>query len=598
MTISVRTVALHATFLMAAVFPAAAQSTSEAVVSACHVSPIVSDLEKSARFYHDLLGMDLMPAPPPGPLPWDTDPGHLLLHGLPDARLRFIQARMPGVRCGIELVEFANVDRTPVRRRYQDPGAATIILMVRDIDLAFAALRKGGAHVVTTSGGPISMNPANKTRAVIVQDPDGHYVELAQVDPLPQTRVAAESNVIGIRLRLTVADVEQALAYYQHVLGVQGTARPFVRGPSVMDMAGLPAAGEYQLATIQMPGSSLVFELIGFKGLDSAKTPVASRVQDPGSFRLQLTMGSIDAALATLKESGARVISTGGVPVSMTFGGRPWRLSVVPDANNLFLIVQQAPAPVEPASAFFTTSDGVKIRYLTLGDRGSWVVLIHGYSDSAQRMWFTTGIAPVLARNHRVVALDNRNHGESGKPQPGGPGRAQDIVELMDHLKIDRAHIHGYSMGGALAGQLLALIPGRFITAGFGGSGLQETDPALRAQAAALDEAAPKAQGADAAAMERFRARVAASLPAGSTTPASPAMPAVDLRALAIPIIGINGAYDSPYAKTHRFWREASVFQNVILPGKTHLTAVAVGGPMPPEYADAMSRFIDEFDAR
>jgi catechol 2,3-dioxygenase-like lactoylglutathione lyase family enzyme len=340
-------VGLHAAFLLAAVFPVAAQSASEAVVSACHVSPIVSDLEKSARFYHDLLGMDLMPAPPPGPLPWDTDQGHLLLHGLPDARLRFIQARMPGVRCGIELVEFANVDRTPVRRRYQDPGAATIILMVRDIDTAFAALRKGGAHVVTTSGAPISMNPANKTRAVIVQDPDGHYVELAQVDPLPQTRVAAESNVIGIRLRLTVADVEQALAYYQHVLGVKGMARPFVGSLSVMDMAGLPAAGEYQLATIQMPGSSLVFELIGFKGLDSAKTPVASRVQDPGSFRLQLTMGSIDAALATLKDSGARVISTGGVPVSMTFGGRPWRLSVVPDANNLFLIVQQAPAPVD-----------------------------------------------------------------------------------------------------------------------------------------------------------------------------------------------------------------------------------------------------------
>src|SRR6185295_12845584 len=139
---------------------------SGAVVGACHISPIVSDLDKSARFYHELLGMDLMPAPAQGPLPWDTDPGHLRLHGLPDARLRFIQARMPGVRCGIELVEFANVDRKPVRRRYQDPGAATIILMVRDIEKAFTALRNGGAHVVTTSGGPIRTSPANTTRAV------------------------------------------------------------------------------------------------------------------------------------------------------------------------------------------------------------------------------------------------------------------------------------------------------------------------------------------------------------------------------------------------------------------------------------------------
>ena len=320
--------------------------TPGAVVGACHISPIVSDLDRSARFYHDLLGMDLMPPPPPGPLPWDTDPGHLNLHGLPDARLRFIQARMPGVRCGIELVEFAQVDRKPVRRRYQDPGAAMIILLVRDLDAAFAALQKNGVEVVTTGGRPVNVGAANKTRGVIVRDPDGHLLELAQLDPPPATTVTPASNVTGIRLRLTVDDVGRSLSYYQQVLGVKGTLRAFERNPDVMKMFGLPEGGEYQVATIQMPGSALMFELIGFRGVESAKTPVPSRVQDPGSFRLQLTMGSIDAALATLKDAGARVISTGGVPVRMSFGGRPWQLSVVADANNLFLIVQQAPPPV------------------------------------------------------------------------------------------------------------------------------------------------------------------------------------------------------------------------------------------------------------
>src|SRR6478736_151654 len=157
---------------------------------------------------------------------------------------------------------------------------------------------------------------------------------------------------------------------------------------------------------------------------------------------------------------------------------------------------------------FFTTSDGVKIHYLLAGNAGTWVVLVHGYSDNAERMWFRTGIAPALARNHRIVALDNRNHGKSDRPQPGGSGRAQDVVELMDHLKIERAHIHGYSMGGGITGQLLSMIPQRFITAGFGGSGISETDPALRAQAAAMDDKLPKAQGEDAAAMDRFRSRV------------------------------------------------------------------------------------------
>ena len=362
MTASVRTRAIRAAALTvscgiaagvwAAQTPTASSSGAPAaaagsLVSACHVSPIVTDLDTSARFYHDLLGLDLVPAPPPGPLPWDIDPGHLNLHGLPAARLRFIGARMAGVRCGIELVEFANVDRKPVRRRYQDPGAATIILTVRDIDGALAALKSANVPVVTTGGSPIAMSTANKTRAVMVQDPDGHFVELVQIDPTPETTLARASNVVGIGLRLTVADVERAAAYYQQVLGIQGPIRPFVRNPDVKALVGLssaPDTAEYRFTTVQMPGSTLMLELIEFKGIDSAKTPVPSRVQDPGSFRLQLTFRDIDVALARLKSAGGYVISTGGVPVRMTFG-RPWLLSVVPDPNNLFLIVQQGPLP-------------------------------------------------------------------------------------------------------------------------------------------------------------------------------------------------------------------------------------------------------------
>src|SRR5438874_1829697 len=67
------------------------------IISACHVSPIVANLDRSAHFYHDLLGLNLVPAPPPGALPWDDRPEHLTLHGVPDARLRFIGARIPGV---------------------------------------------------------------------------------------------------------------------------------------------------------------------------------------------------------------------------------------------------------------------------------------------------------------------------------------------------------------------------------------------------------------------------------------------------------------------------------------------------------------------
>ena len=278
--------------------------------------------------------------------------------------------------------------------------------------------------------------------------------------------------------------------------------------------------------------------------------------------------------------------------------------------------VSALPPAINQQDAFFTTSDGIKIHYITAGTGGSWVVLIHGYLDSAQRMWFNTGIAQEIAKTHRVVALDNRNHGQSDKPQPGGTGNPRDVVELMDHLGIRKAHIHGYSMGGGMVGQLLGMIPDRFITAGFGGSGMTETDPELRAKAQALDDALPKASGDDAAGMERFRARVAQTRPA-STAPAAAGARAgqglgtssaaqgtptagsnVDISKLNIPVMCVNGSFDNPYSKSLRLWREAKVFENVILPNRTHLTAIGVGAQTPKLYIDSIAAFINAYDEK
>jgi catechol 2,3-dioxygenase-like lactoylglutathione lyase family enzyme len=316
------------------------------VVNACHVSPIVDNLDVSAHFYHDVLGFDLVPAPPPGPLPVDTDPGHLLLHGVPRARLRFIGARMPGVRCGVEIVELTNVERKPVHRRYQDPGSATLVLTVRNLDAVVAAAKKDGVRVVTTGGVPVQIatTGAAPARALTVQDPDDHYVELVQPDLIPETSVPVSSNVIAIGLRLTVADVEAAVAFYRHVLGIEGQVRPFERNRALLTLAGLSQSAESRTATTPIPGSSRTLEFIQFRGLDARKSAESSRVQDPGSYRLQLTFRDIDATLAELKASGNHPVSTGGQPVRMTFGGRPWRLAIVPDPSNLFLIVQQGPS--------------------------------------------------------------------------------------------------------------------------------------------------------------------------------------------------------------------------------------------------------------
>ena len=97
-----------------------------------------------------------------------------------------------------------------------------------------------------------------------------------------------------------------------------------------------------------MPNSPLLLEFMELKGAAPAR--VRSRVQDPGSFRLQLNVRDIDAALAGMTAAGSTVVSSNRAPVSMTFGSRPWRLAVAPDPNNLFLVVQQPPPAVpQPA---------------------------------------------------------------------------------------------------------------------------------------------------------------------------------------------------------------------------------------------------------
>jgi pimeloyl-ACP methyl ester carboxylesterase len=279
----------------------------------------------------------------------------------------------------------------------------------------------------------------------------------------------------------------------------------------------------------------------------------------------------------------------------------------------LFLTMASAVfAQNKPEHRYFKTSDGVKIHFMVKG-KGTPVILIHGYTGSAEGNWFSNGIADALAVNHMVIAIDCRNHGLSDKPQPMGPGKAEDVVELMDHLKIQKAHLHGYSMGGGIVGRLMAMIPDRIITAGFGGSGVQEADPEWRAKAPKdkegrdpqEDEASTTLRTRRAKdlgiTLEEYQKRLAerqeqqrAALAAAAARPAGPQL---DLTKITFPVMAINGEFDRPLAKTVRLHRELRDFTNVVLPGKSHLTAI-MAGYMPKEYLESVVKFINANDPK
>jgi pimeloyl-ACP methyl ester carboxylesterase len=105
--------------------------------------------------------------------------------------------------------------------------------------------------------------------------------------------------------------------------------------------------------------------------------------------------------------------------------------------------------------AHFFSSDGVDIAYIVAG-QGDPILLIHGFASSTAVNWGSTGwIEALVADGRLVVALDVRGHGESAKlydPADYRLGRlAADAGNLLDHLKIRRADVMGYSMGARIA---------------------------------------------------------------------------------------------------------------------------------------------------
>lgn len=230
--------------------------------------------------------------------------------------------------------------------------------------------------------------------------------------------------------------------------------------------------------------------------------------------------------------------------------------------------------------------DGTKFHYVEQG-KGTPVILIHGLTSSAINNWFTTGIAQKLAKTNRVIALDMRGHGDTGpSPADSNGTMIRDVVDFMDYLKIDKAHIGGYSMGGATTSGLLKVAPERFLTASVMGIGIKETpewlgkgptDPPSPAPAAAAPaggnrvDLSPRADGA----------------PRGAPKGAPDANPEVDLTKIHFPVLALNGGNDRPIAKTHRMWRELKDFTYVVIPGRNHMEACR-----DPLFGDALVRFV------
>jgi len=271
--------------------PAAAPAPTGLVVgSGNYFSPIVADLEKAIAFY-GAIGFQFQGEPSTA----DANPQLRAMFGLPDARLRYQIGRAPSIAGGVEIIEVSKANLHPVSR-------------------------------------------------VVVQDPAGHFIEIVQPEKLTEAQAAATGNVVGVRVRFTVRDVESALKLYRDALGFHELAPIGQYGgdAAVLDALGL-SGGQYRVGQLQVPTSGLQFTLIDFKGVER-KTKLAG-IKDPGSTRIQLRVADIDAAVAVLGKAGGAFISTGGKPLDLPAGANTLKVGIVRDPDNLFVVLINTPPP-------------------------------------------------------------------------------------------------------------------------------------------------------------------------------------------------------------------------------------------------------------
>jgi pimeloyl-ACP methyl ester carboxylesterase len=255
-------------------------------------------------------------------------------------------------------------------------------------------------------------------------------------------------------------------------------------------------------------------------------------------------------------------------------------------------VLVAAPAAQAQDGQFFD-SNGVQIHYVDQGE-GEPVILMHGLNMDYQSNWFDTGVAQTLLdAGYRVLALDARAHGKSGGPHDPaqyGQEMARDIVRLMDHAQLDRAHVVGYSMGAGISAKLRDLHPERLTTLTLGGGGWIPPTSGPAGQSS-LADALERGEGfvplyrvlfpdwSDEARQARSDTNVAKLADVQATVAMLRAAPLSvteeSLRANTVPTLAIVGGNDPAKQGVDALGRVMSRIETVVIPGADHLAAVS-----------------------
>jgi catechol 2,3-dioxygenase-like lactoylglutathione lyase family enzyme len=281
----------------------------------------VADLDKTVAFYRDGLGMQ--PVGPGGkpvtamPSPQALDESLSKFTDTHGAKFRNASFNIPGATFMLELTEFTGTPRKQVAPHMQDPGAATLVLTVRDVDAALAGVKKNGGSVLSVGGEPMKIGgEASQSRSVFVRDPDGFMLELAAIQPAPKSSAPADSNILGGRIGETIKDTDQTMNFYHDVLGFETKPAPVAYQTNATIASLINAKGaSWRISSAKVPGTDVSFELLEFK--DVPREDFALRVPDIGSPAVSVHVKDVESAMKAVATGGGSIVTRGGEPVKL-----------------------------------------------------------------------------------------------------------------------------------------------------------------------------------------------------------------------------------------------------------------------------------------
>jgi catechol 2,3-dioxygenase-like lactoylglutathione lyase family enzyme len=268
--------------------------------SLSHAIHAVNDLDTTLAFYRDVFGIDGTPRD-------FTNPGVPLLTNAPGVTLRLSMVGLPG-GTRFEFTHFKGLERRPGEARYTDPGAASLVFYVRDIDSLVAAAKKANATIVTTGAVPVEITMAEgKARSIVLRDPDGFFLQLVEEAPAPG---APEGNVHRVSLAYTMEDAEATKRFYTRMMGIGlAGSSAFTRDAALAKLVGAPEDVEFRKLSGTLPPSTAV-EFTEFRGV--TRTKFHLRVRDPGAPAMAIQVTNIEGMLAQMKAAGVNFISANG----------------------------------------------------------------------------------------------------------------------------------------------------------------------------------------------------------------------------------------------------------------------------------------------